>query len=299
MLIFDLVDRYARDRGMRGTHPGPVGSIKFMARSQEVGGTLQDLTVPLELLMQRNNSGYYLFAGKVKLPDGTLRQNLLDPGTSYQVQMQSQFYQEAAKTVTVFDPDNPPPDPVNQVKATAILLEPGYAYPFPEGRLTLLRGSVHHTDGRGLAGATVEVAGVSNQYITDESGQWVLIFPDTQTTGQVTVHFVLPDGPGASIPLPNVDLVRGRTTGLAQPGLRGEVRLASAAGIPDARIEVSGFAEASSTDKSGRWWYYFGLNQPQATVQVTANLPDGRSLKQYHIQVRPRATVVVPTFRFS
>ena len=70
-------------------------------------------------------------------------------------------------------------------------LEPGYAYPFPSGCRaprslgpTLLRGALQHPDGAGIAGALVEVAGVTDRYRTDESGQWVLVFPDSPGVGQ-------------------------------------------------------------------------------------------------------------------
>ncbi|HYH84244.1 MAG TPA: hypothetical protein VEX60_02110, partial [Pyrinomonadaceae bacterium] len=69
--------------------------------------------------------------------------------------------------------------------------------------------------------------------------------------------------------------------------------------IPGATVQVQGRPGSTSVAADGSWFYYFGLNQGAAAVQVTATLPDGRSQTKTNQQVRPRATAVVPTFRFA
>ncbi len=292
-LIFDLEDRYARERGVWGRHPRPIGPLKFCLVGQMVNGVRQDIDPPLELTIRRNTSGYHLFFNVVRLPDGTSRQGFLADGT-YVVRIESRFYQWAEREdIDLPEPENP----------YFFDLEPSYAYPFPTEitlsgglGLTLLRGSLHQLDGQGLARATIEVLGRSNRYRTDNNGQWVLWFPDTQPSGNVTVHFELPDGTVEDVA--NVSIVQGRESSLAQAALRGWVLTAAGVGIPHATVRVSGYPSHTMSSRDGSWFYHFGLNQSADTVRVTVVLPDGRSRTQTNIQVQPRATVVVPTFRF-
>jgi hypothetical protein len=294
-LIFDPEDRYARERGVRGSHPRPIGPIKFCLVGRMVGGSRQDFDRPLKLVVGRNASGYYLFFGAIRLADGTSRRDVLADGM-YVVRVESRFYQWAERE----DIALPMPDP----EAPYFFdLEPGYAYPFPMestrpgGRgPTLLRGSLHRPDGHGIARATIQVVGQSNTYRTDDTGQWVLVFPDTQPSGDVTVHFDFPDGKVENVA--NVPVVQGRESSLPQTALRGWVLTEAGVGIRDAIVRVSGYPGRTTTRRDGSWFYYFGLNQMVDTVSVTAVLPDGRSLTQSNVQVQPRATVVVPTFRF-
>jgi hypothetical protein len=293
ILIFDLEDRYARERGVRGRHPRPIGPIKLCVVGRMVGGVRQVIDPSLELVVRRNASGYHLFFGVVRLPDGTSHEAALAAGT-YVVRVESRFYQWAEREDIVLPESETP---------YFFDLEPGYAYPFPsESSLpggrgpTLLRGSLHRPDGQAIAWVTIQVVGQSNTYRTDDTGQWALVFPDTQPTGNVTVRFELPDGTVENVA--NVPIVQGRETGLAQTALRGWVLTDAGVGIPRATVRVSGYPAQTTTGSDGSWFYYFGLNQPADTVSVTAVLPDGRSRTQSNVLVQPRATVVVPTIRF-
>ncbi|MBV9960428.1 MAG: carboxypeptidase regulatory-like domain-containing protein [Acidobacteria bacterium] len=295
-LIFDLEDRFARARGVRGPHPRPIEPIRFFVTAEiigGVGGIRQDFVRPLELVVQRNPGGYYCFFGTVRMPDGSTRRGALAPG-AYAVRAESRFYQRVEREDVVL------PTPGSSYFYD---LPPGYAYPFPTestltgGRgLTLLRGGLYETDGRGVAGATIEVIGLSEPYLTDETGQWVLLFADTQASTNVTVRVTFPDATFEDVL--NVPIVQGTETGLAQTALRGRVLSGAGLALPGARVEVQGQPGQVATASDGGWFYYFGVNQGAAPVDVNALLPDGQTLTENNIQVQPRATVVVPTFQF-
>ena len=268
-LIFDLEDRYAREeRGVRGPHPRPMGSVTFSVVAQVVNGVRQDLPRPLELVTQRNPSGYHLFFGTVRLqPDRALRQGTLADGT-YVVRVESDFYQLLEIDVVLPREDTP----------YFVDLQPSYAYPFPPTHPfrpepgqpfdytdataprgygpTLLRGGLQTHDGQGIPSATVQVVGQPNTYTTDASGQWVLSFPDTHLTGRVTVRIALP-GAGGPVDVPDVCVIRGRETSLPQTALRGWVQSDAGLAIPGATIQISGQPGSTTTDRIGSWFYYF------------------------------------------
>ncbi len=70
--------------------------------------------------------------------------------------------------------------------------------------------------------------------------------------------------------------------------------------VPDAgaTVAVGARQETTTSGDDGRWSYYFALNQPAEIVDVTATLPNGASQTQSGIEIRRRATVLVPTFAF-
>ncbi len=294
--VFDLEDRFARDRGTRGPHPRPLGRVTFRLLAEIVGNALRPFDSQPELEVRRNGGGYDVFFDILRLSDGTRRRGGLS-GT-YAVGVESEFYQAVERDdVLIPQPDQP----------YGVALEPGYAYPFPtestrggSAGVTLLRGSVPAVDGRGMAGVTVEVTGKSNSYRTDASGQWVLVFPDTQPAEQVDVHFTLPDGTVTNVAA--VQVTPGRETSLPPTGLRGSVLTDRGLAIAGARIQVTGQPMSSASDRNGGFFFYFGLDQPPAVVtavDVTATLPDGRTQTRPTIPIQRRATVVVPAFRFA
>jgi hypothetical protein len=184
-------------------------------------------------------------------------------------------------------------------------LQPGYSYPFPaESTLggglgpTLLRGALLRADGEGIANATLRVRNGSNAYRTDSTGKWVLVFPDTQVTENVTLSVSLTD-PVREIQVENIPVIRGRETGLPLTALEGRVLTRAGAGISGAVIEIGAPPSKSKARGDGSWFYYFPLDQPASVVAVTARLPDGRSLTHSEIAVQPRITTPVPVFQFS
>lgn len=292
-LVFDLEDRYARDRAVRGPHPRPVGPVRILLAGKVVLGVREDFPLPFELVTTRNASGYHVFFGEDRPPGGGRRRMGLADGI-YVVRVESDFYQVAERDDVAL--------PAPAITAPTLFeLEPGPAYPFPtESTLgrgrgpTLLRGTVRRRDGRGIAGVVVEVVGQSNRCLTGADGQWVLVFPDTQPAGNVTVRFCFP----AVVDVPNVPVVPGRSNSLPETALRGWVLGPGGVPAADARVQVTGDPAAAATAADGGWTYSFPLNQAAAIVDVTAELPGGVSLTQSGVQVQPRSTVVVPTFRF-
>lgn len=297
-LVFDLVDDYAARRGIRGAHPRPFGEIRLLATAQVIGGVAQPLLDPVELVTRSGPAGYHVFFGDVRLPDGSLRQHLLAAGT-YVVRVESTFYQPAERTdIALPRPDQP----------YRFNLKAGYRYPFPvnvdRASATLLRGTLYQIGGRGVAGAVVSITGLpdmADTCTTDPTGQWVLVFPDGLLTADtnVTVRVVYPGGV-VVVDVPVVLVRPRRSSSLLQAGLRGSVLTRSGLGIANATIRVSGEPGTVTTDRHGRWSYYFGLNQGnRAGVSVTATLPNGNELTQANLLIRRRATVSVPAFRFD
>jgi len=290
--VFDVEDVFARERGVSGPHPRAVRPLRFVAVARIVAGAREQLDPPPVLEIRRNTSGYDLFFGTCRVGDD-IRRRLAD-GT-YAVRVESDgVYQRLEHDVSIPRPTPP----------YVYDLEPGFAYPFPSGSPirrslgpTLLRGSLQGADTRGIAGATVEVVGASNAYRTDETGQWVLVFPDTQPSGDVTVRFTLPDGTVTDVP--NVPIVAGREATLAQTALRGSVMSDAGAPIADAEVAVSGQPATTRTGPDGSWFYFFPVGQAAVNVDVTATVPDGASQLRPGVPVQPRATVVVPSFRFA
>jgi hypothetical protein len=226
------------------------------------------------------------------------------------------------------DPDNPDPARRNPLDAYTLRLTPSAGYPFPDplairpqdsGRPcdpanypggtgpTLLRGCLRTAGGQPIAGARVQVPGVTGVSTTDENGNWVLWFPNaaasgrpagdngngSQPSGPVTVRFILPDQ--TTVDVAEVCVVRGRAASLQQTGLRGWARRGHGP-VAHAVVTVSGQPGSAVTDDAGGWTYYFPLDQGEAVVSVTATPPTGPARTQENIQVRPRAVTLVPTF---
>ena len=299
-LIFDLKDQFARERGTRGLFPRPFEPIRFFATAKGTGPNRRVFTPALELLVRRNGGGYHIFHNLVKQADGTVLKGSLTDDV-YDLRIEGSLYQPVEKTNVTVPTGN---------RAVVLDLLPAYTYPFPKdvkptgGRgFALLRGSVHSIDGTGLAGARVTVAGANSPYVSDASGQWVLVFPDSffaanQTTKVVTVQVTPPTGPAFNVA--DVEVDKGAERALGETALRGWV-VRTGIGVAGATVEVQGRTGLTKTAADGSWFYYFDLNQAHpstSSVNVTAKLPDGSTQTQNNQQVRSRATVVVPPFRF-
>lgn len=327
--IFDLEDQYLREhrRRSRSYHPRPIGSLQFWLSGEVVAGVPTPYPEPFEMMMVKNPSGYYLFFGEVRTPSRTTRRpagrehrraQQLMPGT-YAVRITSVLYQEQVR----HDIQVPMPNPNDPMSGTPYFfdLTPGYAYPFPEtfsyrddqfvlgcpnqgsveerpGSPTLLRGGLVTFDGQPLQGAAVQVdvGSRSYTYTTDETGQWVLVFDRTHSTGPVVVRVTPPAGP--SVDVDGVCVIRGRETVLHQTALRGWVQR-DGIGVPGAVVSLTGQAQAATTRSDGSWSYYFPLSQQDTLLNVTATLPrGGPSQTQSGVLVKSRATRVVDTFKF-
>ncbi len=288
-LIFDLEDRYARERGVHGRHPRPLGEVRFHLLGAAGG---EPLAAPKELAVRRNPSGFDVWFDELRRPDGTHQRSGLAEGT-YAVRVTSDFYQIAEQ------PDVELPQPA---QPSFLDLLPGYRYPFPRvstlgrGRgPTLLRGGLHRADGGGVEDVRVEAEGALYGYRTDPTGQWVLVFPDQRGDGDVTVRFVQPDG--AVSEAGGVPVLQGRDNSLPQTALRGTVLDERGIAVAGAVVEVAGHRGRSRTGPDGGWGYYFDLDQAAAKVGVTITAPDGRRQALSEVEIRPRSTVAVPTLR--
>ena len=324
--VFDLQDVHARDRGLQGEHPRPVGSMRFLLVGKVIGNNEPDVIAPpLELILRRNPRGYHLFFGQVQVesPAGR-RQHRLNSGT-YRLHIVSDYYQLCEKDV-IFPMEN------HKVPCS-VELKPGYRYPFdnainfsdvdsggfPAWRgPTLLRGSLYHADGSPIGDATVSLTDPlldpQPMYTTDANGQWVLIVPvdafsDSVPDGGVvsrnmSLAFSWPDPADTQQTVnhtKDVEEVKlGAQQSVLQSGLRGWVmqggRAAAGAAIT---IATNGFSEQVNTRADGSWYFYIGLDQSIETdVTVSAQLPDGTSQVQTTKFVSG-ATVNVPTFQFE
>jgi hypothetical protein len=336
-MIFDVEDRYARDRGLRGPHPPAIGRLRFWLVGTVDAGGSKRFPHPDEMVVVRNAGGYYLFFDKV-IPWGrtqAIRRNLtagtyivrvtseLEPyrGLSRpgEDEIHSQVYQwlerEDVKLV-----DLPASGLVGMEHPYPLPLEAGYAYPFPftlpagilqpggcQGKTyagqpgpTLLRGSLHHGDGSGAVGGIVSAPGAQSTYRVDSSGEWVLIFNDSQASGPLTVTVTLPGQ--APVGLDQVCVIQGFETGLPETALRGWV-LRNGAGISGAQVQVTGLAQALQvqTGRDGGWMLYLppqNAGGPQVSVTVQASLPDGSQPLTKNVDIRPRSTILVPTFAY-
>lgn len=203
--VFDLEDRFARDRGLSGPHPRPFGSGRFFIVPENA--TVESLPKNIEgkfpeLLMQRNPSGYFLFFDKTRETDGEVRQfltgykpidkdnpELILPEGSFRIYVKSDFYQPVIidmvlpeENLTVLETDflssaNEEADTSAPQLATFSLLPAGN-YPFAGERPTLLLGRVVSIDPEPLQDVTIQVDGEDISDTPDASGHWILQFPD-------------------------------------------------------------------------------------------------------------------------
>jgi hypothetical protein len=338
-LILNIVDGYAQARGMGDPDPRPIEPLYFYVIARFVIGVEQEIMPPLELVMKRNRSGYHLFYGTVRMPDGAIRERVLAPGR-YIVRIDTRPYvpPEAERGVPrLYQPANvtvdlPMPDPRDPASNTPyrVQLSPAPVYPFPHAtplRMafpvaggcnsanmpvgngpTLLRGSLHQRDGRPRTGVTVDVPAIPalTAYTTGTDGGWVLSFPENQATGPVSLRFGLPEPDNTVVNVPDVCVVHGYECSLSQTALRGWAtdrgRPVTGFTLQIASTRGGGpYQDLLVTSADGSWSYYFDLDQPGGddVVNVTALLPDGRTLVEQNIPVRRRATIVVPAFQFQ
>lgn len=299
-LILDPEDAFARQRGVKGPHPRPMGDLRFLVVGEMVNNVRQDFAEPLPMVVRPNGDGYYLFFNQLRYPANGSRpervmNGALNPGT-YVVRVESDFYQPVERD----DVDLPEP-----AAAWFFDLGPNHAYPFPREStlgqglgLTLLRGVVRDPGAEGIADAVVDVPAVPAvpAYTTDKSGQFVLVFPDNPNPLNVTVRVQKPNLPVEQAA--NVAVQPGRSNGLAATAFRGRVVNGAGLGIADTRITVAGQPGEARTDGEGVWTYDFGFDPPPANGNVTATLPTGPQQLQPNVPVQARATVLVPDFQF-
>lgn len=300
--VFDPVDSFARNRGLAGARPRPIGAVQVYLLADRTPGAERNFDVPPELVLARDPDGYAISYGRLRTPDGGVRATRF-LGGPYLLRVRSTYYQ-----VADFDGVRLPAT-ADQPEPYELVLSPAYTYPFPTATtppmvklddtgataLTLLRGAVLAPDRRGIPDARV-TAPTAMPYRTDQDGQWVLVFTEgVPPSAQVDVTIAVP---GANpVVLPGVPVDPGGTATLAQTALRGRI-LAPGANPGSATVLVEGTPGAAGVRADGAWNYCFPIDQPAGSVSVTATLPDGRSLNARDVPVTPRHTTTVPDFSF-
>lgn len=231
--IFDLSDGFAQRYGVRGAHPALLGKVHIYVKGTVSNGTVAPWPHPLQAVTAANGAGQLIFFGRIKLADGALRSRYLQEEQTYLLRLESHSYQIIERPLPFAPhPANPPPassdytvlahpDPADTSPHSLLVtldLEPGYAYPFPRTsnyRPTLLRGHVQTADKQGVPDVRVSVAAQGISYeLTDKTGQFVLVFPDDQPAGDITVEFVRN---GANLAQRIVPLVPGQTNSMDGP----------------------------------------------------------------------------------
>lgn len=286
-LILDVVDGYASAGDPAATPVRPLGTLRYSLVAFGAGTkNVQSLDPPVTLATVANPSGYQLwFGGRA---DGGPRP---DPG-SYTLRIDSDFY-----APFLSDPVQiPTPD-----QAVRCTLQPGYAYPFsgsglaaPAAAPTLLRGTVQSFDGAGQAGVAVAVTAGANvvQYVTDASGQFVLVIPDPAPPS-VTVDMT--DAGGSKTTLANIALTPGTTTAIPQTVLTGRVLSTVTGGS----VQLGAPPATVSVAPNGTWRIVLPLDQKAATVTVSAAVPGQRKKSQSKIKITPGQVVTVLPFVFN
>jgi hypothetical protein len=301
--VFDVVDRFAELLGTRGRHPRPLDPVRFLVLAQVGPDGRVELDPPPELETLPNQDGYHVFFGRLLRPRSSTIGAQLAAGT-YAVRVESRSYQRWERDVELVAPRPP----------LRVDLDPGYDYPFPvvsrpppSGQMppngpprgpqgpTQLRGSVLGTDGGGIVGAVVTATGTNSRYATDDTGRWVLVFPDDLETGSRQVTVAIGGRPAVTVP---VEVEQGGVTVLRQTALEGRVRTAGGPGIADATVAVTGWPDTTRSRPDGTWSYHFPPDQQDETVQVTAVLPDGRRQTRDDVAVTSRSTASVAEFEF-
>ncbi|WP_086930812.1 carboxypeptidase-like regulatory domain-containing protein [Agarilytica rhodophyticola] len=288
--IFALEDRFKRDQGTQGRRPQPFGDIAFYLTGQTTAASFTAFSEPRKLAITRNPSGYYMFFNKYYMGERSYQHNYEG---IYRLRIVSQFYQVHEQDIQLPTASG----------AISIELEPKHTYPFvssdavSRGGVTLLRGTAYAADARGIEGLRVEVPGRSNTALTDQSGQWVLVFPEADGGGDVMVRHRFANGDVVDVA--NVPVVSRQSNSLQQTGIRGQVLNDDGIGIAGARIFVEGFSGQAYSAHDGRWSYYFGFTQPAVTVDVVAELSNGTTRTRFGVDVQARSVTAVPTFRFN
>lgn len=213
-MIFDIEDRYARERGLRGAHPRPIEPLRFWLVGTVDAAGRHDFYYPFEMVVARNPEGYHLFFGQVIAYGSTQpRRRSFAQGT-YVVRVTSELgrihrvakpergiinslvYQWVEMINVQLTMQNS--GVVSMDAPGKLELLPGYMYPFTPstpvmsggvgpcttspavGQLgpTLLRGGLHQNNAKGEQGATVSAPGGQFSCTTNSTGQWVIVFAE-------------------------------------------------------------------------------------------------------------------------
>ncbi|MBK9749027.1 MAG: hypothetical protein IPO91_19930 [Chloroflexi bacterium] len=168
-LLFDIWDDYALRVGPQQSRILPKGPLDFALIAYD-GAPLPQ---PIQLVMTRNASGYYLFFGQVRLSSGDQRNQGLLPDGPYRLRVTQPdgFYQSVTLDVVL----------PSSNAAYPIALEPGATYPYlPTStglRSRVLDSALAAPDNR-VAGVRVTVRGFPCSALSDRDGGWSFYLPE-------------------------------------------------------------------------------------------------------------------------
>jgi hypothetical protein len=326
-MALSVIDLLAKALGRDGAFPPPLGDIRcvLVARTTPAARVFEP---PRVLSAFRNRSGYLVLDGTWYDPADPARTYPLGAGT-YDVRVGGTLYQDAGFSLT-WPPAAgtrriPVPQPGN---ANDVGLLPSAAYPFPDvtiGRLqlgpTIVRGAAFAADGTPLPDLPAEIVGLPPPgmpalndwpFLSTRSGpggDWALVLPGRRyiddapdippalpLVKRLDVRIGYPAGPVTV----TQDVLLGSEHAVPNTALRGQVLGPGGRPLAGVPITTSAGPAASVTRADGSWTLYFGLNQAEvARIRVTAAPPGRPARTDDTATLRPRATVVVPTFHFS
>jgi hypothetical protein len=289
-----LVDEFAQLRGTRGPFPALAGPVRFTLVA-EIADFPTELDPPFSLKTQITPTGVYQFLHEVTVGDS---RTLRFPAGRFRLRIESDFYQTREEELDF---------PIAVSEMPILNLKPSAAYPFPDltvgkSNMTLLYGTLFEIGG----GAAIESAVVSiidpvNDWpfaacSTSKKGDWVLVMPVGvgEELDPLTLSVELPDG--TSFEVPDVEVQPGTENSLPQTALRGRVLNSQGAPLSHSLVTVSVQQGESRAGADGQWFFYLSLLQPNTVATVVAHGPNGVTQEQ-DVQIRNRATVVVPEFR--
>lgn len=189
--------------GRLGTYRSPPPAfgplcLDVLRRLASRGVKARTYSPAVRLKLVANPSGVQVSFNRVDGADGATYAGYFAPGR-YDVVVRSPFYRAFPLDGAPF-PDGA--DAALRELPVAVALEPGYAYPFP--RLRRQNGKMQPTLLRGLidcapasaGGFLIEAVRIRTvaPYLTDESGQWLLVLPDDFETGEIAIRITAPDG---------------------------------------------------------------------------------------------------------
>ncbi len=272
--IFDVVDGFAQQRGLSGRNPRPMGDVAFYAVAEVINGQRVYFAEPLRLIVQQNPSGYFLFFGKVQRGKGMNHRDLLRSGT-YVLRVVSDYY------LTHEQPDEVIPM-AYPTQTIPIALMPSTAYPYPQ-TVKLLRGTLRHVDGSGMADVAISAAvdGQQVQYVTGANGDWVLTLPHSTRGDAVPqnltldVKFNFPDGSEHIRRIPDIRYQPSMVVNVRlQSAIVGQVVDQNGRGATGVVVEVPNQWGRVVTDQEG-WWTFVFTNQAADTT-IDSIVTDGQ-----------------------
>jgi hypothetical protein len=308
MLVFELVDRFLRDRGTVGPDPRIRGPVRYRIVALESATVRTELPHALDMVMVRNADGIDLWFGMV-VPGGppTIRYRP-EPGVSAVVEIVTDRYQRVETVIAL---------PAGRGERQRFVLEPGWTYDFPDATSvpggtgpTMLRGTLRRSDGAGIGGARIRIdppppdqPSPTPEYLTDSSGNWVLWFDDAViSTDTAELEITLTDA--APLRVAEVAIVRGDTSALRQASVSGVTCDRRGRPSPGARVTVDAAPGVSTrSDADGRWelWLPVELLLPSEgpqRVTLTATPGAGGPSVSRDVDLRPRATTWVDPLLF-